>query len=126
MVDENSLNNLVKNSELTPKERQEKASRAGKASVEARRKKKMLKECLEALLNSEVGKDADGNTITGSEAMATTVFRRALNGDLKAWELVRDTSGQKPVDKVITTDIDSEIIDKVEAMVEDYDTETSD
>ena len=123
---ENSLNNLIKSAELTPKERSERAAIAGRASVEARKRKKQLKECLEILLNSSVGKNENGEDVSGAEAMATTVFKRALNGDLKAWELVRDTAGQKPVEKVVTADIDSEVIEKVEAMVSEYDAEEGD
>lgn len=124
-VSEKSMKNLVNNAELTPEERSRRASNAGKASVEARRKKKMLKECMIALLESTVGKDPDGNDVSGAEAMANTAFRKALNGDLKAWELVRDTAGQKPAEKVIQADVDSSVIEEVEALVAEYDTESS-
>lgn len=110
----------------TSEEAREYGRRGGIQSAIARRKKKELKACLELLLESSVGKKDNGEEISGAEALATTVFRKALNGDLKAWELVRDTSGQKPVEKVITADVDSEVIDKVEALVEEYDTGAGD
>ena len=91
--------NLLKPEDLTPKQRRENASKAGKASGEARRKKKLLRECLEILLENEVT-DKYGNVMTGAEAMAAKVFQQALKGDLKAFEIVRDTAGQKPVEKV--------------------------
>ena len=49
--------------------------------------------------------------------MAAKAFQAALKGDWKAWELVRDTSGQKPVDKVMVADVEPSIIAEVEAMV---------
>lgn len=102
---------------------QEEAKRGGKASVEARRNKKMLRECLEMLLEKEIT-DKNGNTMTGAEAMAVKVFQQALKGDLKAFEIVRDTAGQKPVEKVVISEIDSDVINEVERMVSN-DEETS-
>ena len=108
--------NLIKNADRTPTERKENARRAGLASVEARRKKKLLKECLDILLEKEVS-DKNGNTMTGAEAMAAKVFQQALKGDLKAFEIVRDTAGQKPAEKVVVSEIDSDVIEEVERLV---------
>ena len=47
--------------------------------------------------------DENGNKITGAEALSVEVFQKALAGDMKAWELLRDTAGQKPVDKIEQT-----------------------
>lgn len=94
---------------------QEEAKRGGKKSAETRRNKKMLRECLEALLEGEV--ECEGNKLSISEAMAATAVQAALRGDWKAWELVRDTAGQKPVDKVVTAEVDPSIIEEVEEMV---------
>ena len=115
--------NLLKPEDLTPEQRRENASKAGKASGEARRKKKILRECLEILLEKEIT-DKNGNAMTGAEAMAAKVFQQALKGDLKAFEIVRDTAGQKPVEKLVVSEVDTDIIDEVERMVND-DEETS-
>lgn len=93
-----------------------KGRKGGKASGEARRKKKLLKECLDILLQEDFV-DRKGNKSSGAEALASTVFKKALAGDLKAFELVRDTAGQKPIDKVMIADVDQSVIDEVEAMV---------
>ena len=45
------------------------------------------------------------------------VFRRAVKGDWKTWELVRDTAGQKPVERVMVADVEPSVIAEVEAMV---------
>ena len=108
--------NLIKNEDLTPSKRRENASKAGKASGEARRNKKLLRECLEILLEKEIT-DKNGTIMTGAEAMAVKVFQQALKGDLKAFEVVRDTAGQKPVEKVVVSEIDVDIMNEVERMV---------
>lgn len=100
------------------------ARKGGFAKGEAVRKKKALRECLELLMETEVGKDKNGQSINGAEAMAIKAFQAACKGDWKAWELCRDTSGQKPVDKVMVAEVDQSVIDEVEEMVNG--TETSD
>ncbi len=57
-----------------------------------------MRDCLEALLAQKF-EEADGKTLTGAEKMALSAFEGALRGDWKAWELVRDTAGQKPKEK---------------------------
>ena len=81
------------------------ARQGGVASGIARREKKSLREAMQILMDADLtGKD--GKTMTGTEAMAAKVFQAALKGDWKAWELARDTAGQKPVDKVqMKTDV---------------------
>ena len=49
--------------------------------------------------------------------MAVAVFAKALKGDLKAFEIVRDTAGQKPAEKIVVSEIDPDVISQVERMV---------
>ena len=94
--------------------------------MESRRRKKLLKECFEVLLDKDF-KGKDGKVATGAVTLALTVFQKAQRGDLKAFELVRDTAGEKPVDKVMFAEVDQDTIDAVEAMVlggEDADKKT--
>jgi hypothetical protein len=85
---------------------QEEQKKGGIASGEARRKKRDIRLALEMLLEKEF-KDRNGNTITGAEAIAAKQFEKAMKGDTKAFEVVRDTSGQKPTDKIeMKTDVD--------------------
>ena len=90
---------------LTESEQREISQKGGKASGEARQAKKSLREAMQVLMDADLtGKD--GKTMTGTEAMAAKAFQAALKGDWKAWELVRDTAGQKPVDRVkMQTDV---------------------
>lgn len=106
------------NENLTHKLTVDELRKGGRKSGEARRAKKSLREAMQVLMDADLtGKD--GKTMTGTEAMAARAFQAALKGDWKAWELVRDTAGQKPIDKVMVADVDKSVIDEVEKMVND-------
>ena len=100
----------------TSSEARRNGKKGGIASGEARRAKKSLREAMQILMDTDLtGKD--GKTMTGTEAMAARAFQAALKGDWKAWELVRDTAGQKPVERVMVADVEPSVIAEVEAMV---------
>lgn len=90
----------------TGEEQAEIARKGGIASGEARRQKRDLRKALEILLEKTVSKDKEGNEISGAEALALKQFEKALKGDTRAFEVIRDTSGQKPVEKVEIGKID--------------------
>lgn len=92
---------------LTTDKAREIGSKGGKASVEARRRKKDLRLALEMLLEKDF-KDKNGNTISGTEAITAKLFEKAMRGDVRAFETLRDTVGQKPVEKVEVAQIDRE------------------
>lgn len=94
----------------------EEQRKGGQKSVESRRAKKNLREAMQILMEADLT-DKGGKTMTGAEAMAAKAFQAALKGDWKAWELCRDTSGQKPVEKVMIADVEPSVIAEVEAMV---------
>ena len=103
-------------SEQSHEEAVENGRKGGIASGESKRAKKSLREAMQILMDADLtGKD--GKTMTGTEAMAAKAFRAALKGDWKAWELVRDTAGQKPVERVMVADVEASVIAEVEAMV---------
>lgn len=104
------------NENLTHKLTVDELRKGGQKSGEARRAKKSLREAMQILMDADLtGKD--GKTMTGTEAMAAKAFQAALKGDWKAWELVRDTAGQKPVERVMFADVEPSVIAEVEAMV---------
>lgn len=78
---------------LTTKEAREIGRKGGKASVKARRKKKQLKELLELAL-SQPHEDGEDNYY----AITAALIQEALSGNTKAFEVIRDTIGQKPTD----------------------------
>lgn len=102
----------------TTEEQQKIARKGGIASGVARREKRDLKRALEALLEKEYT-DKKGSTKNGAELLAFKQFEKALAGDTRAFEIVRDTSGQKPVEKVMISEVDQEVIDEVEKAVLD-------
>lgn len=102
----------------TTEEQREIARSGGIASGEARRKKRDIRLALEMLLEKEF-KDRSGNTVTGAEAIAAKQFEKAMKGDTKAFEVVRDTAGQKPTDKIVVAEVEQSVIDEVERMVLD-------
>lgn len=93
-------------SEQSREKAKENGKKGGIASGIAKREKKMLKDTLKLLLEQEVGVDKDGNPIDAQTAMATKAVQEAIKGDWKAWELVRDTTGQKPVEKMQVEQVD--------------------
>lgn len=117
--------NLIPNSERTPSERRENARKAGIASGEARRKKKLLSD----LINNEFEKNVSvkrGEKIIEltKKEMAAIRLIRMINDPgttdkvfLKALEFARDSIGEKPVEKVEMATIDQSVIDEVERMV---------
>lgn len=125
-----NMQNLVPNSERTPEERRRNASKAGKASAEARRGKKNLQQLLNTMLSSpatpemvamaqSLGIDAkDADTLY--DALNVAIIKRALSGDGYAYQLIRDSAGDRPTEKVeqsvsMITDKDIEMMRKLDA-----------
>lgn len=101
--------NLKKYADYTAEERREFHSQGGKASVAARRKIKSLREGLLALMNDNVV--VDGQKMSGYEAMCAKLVEMANNGNPKAWEILRDTIGEKPTDNINVSGADDNAIE---------------
>jgi len=95
---------------LTSDEAREIGKKGGKASAKARQKKKQMRETLELLLsmplenanidcleNIKGFKDLKGKNITVQDAIMIAQVQKALKGDIRAAEYIRDTAGQKPI-----------------------------
>ena len=95
------------------------ASEAGKKSGEARRRKADLRELCRVWMEEIVGTGKDGQPITGGEMMVRVAAKELAKGNSKFWELMRDTAGFKPVDKVMVADVDPGVIEEVEAAVKE-------
>lgn len=101
--------NLIPFNERTESEKRAIATAGGKASGEARRNKKLLRDCIDYLLEREdkTVLDTEGNPMSGAEQLAYNLFVKALGEPdtakaARAFEVLRDTAGQKPVEKVET------------------------
>ena len=86
----------------------ENGRKGGKASAKAKREKKAMKDTLETLLTMsiEVGTEdsiddiqsialLNGKNISVQEAIMLAQIKKAIKGDTKAAEYIRDTSGNK-------------------------------
>lgn len=96
-------------------------SKGGKASVEARRRKKEMRDRLEMLLSMPIkdGKGADiekiknfaslkGKNITVEDAILIAIAQKALKGDIQAGTFIRDTVGEKPTENQNIKIVDSD------------------
>lgn len=95
----------------------EEQKKGGIASGKARREKADLRRNLQIWLESEVTKDKSGNPLTGAELMTAVAVKEMSKGNPKFWEIIRDTVGQKPVEKVMIAEVEQSVIDEVEKVV---------
>lgn len=101
----------IQKGQLSKEEARARGSAGGKKSGEVRRQRKQFKESLEMLLQMRVPektaknlktllpklKDKDLNC---QNAILAGLMKAAMNGNVKAVELIRDIIGEKPVEKV--------------------------
>ena len=80
-------------------EARERGQKGGIASGKARRKKKTIRETLEMML---AGKLPDG--ATRQDAIVVALMEKALSGDVRAFEAIRDSVGEKPVNAISGVD----------------------
>lgn len=109
----NHMMNLVQN-RMTPEELHAHSVANGHRSVEARRKKKAMRELARDLLNSPLDTEDEfreelakrGVEKIEAAAILMAQLKRARSGDTDAARFLRDTSGQKPVDNVAIGNMD--------------------
>ena len=80
----------------TSEEARKYGAKGGKKSGEVRRQNKSLRQALRYLLQERYEKD--GERLDGFEIIATKVFEQALAGNVKAFEVTHDSSGEKPTE----------------------------
>lgn len=104
------------------------AVEAQKKAAESRKKNNDLKKTLAELIKDEWAEPikVNGQDLTKKQFAAIRLIRMINNpatGDrdfIKALEFARDTIGEKPIEKVMMSDIDPDIIKEVEkAVLED-------
>ena len=105
--------NLIPLNERTKSQQRENASKGGKASVEAKRKRKTLKEELLLMLEDE----------EVQKSVAVALIQEAQSGNVKAFGMLRDTIGEAPVEKVQTTqtvvDLSGFSTDEIKVMLDE-------
>ena len=102
--------NLLKAEDLTSEELRERASRAGKASVEARRKKKSMREMLEmmmyqvelspALKQKLAEEGIDEDEMNHQMVITRSLIAKAEQGDVQAYNTICAMIGEKPAEKM--------------------------
>ena len=100
--------------------------KGGIASGEAKRARKSMRDMLDYLLEKEILNKQTGEQVTCQEAMLSSMIKKAIKGDVKACQFVRDTIGEMPavkteltgkdgmplIQKVFVTEKDKKDIDK--------------
>ena len=121
--------NLIPFNKLSEDEQKEIRSKGGKASGEARRKKRDMREVAKAILEHAMN-EAQIDEVLGSSkdlldgdksvmaVLTARMVQEAGKGSYKHYETLRDTAGFKPKDEVgitadIMTDADRSLLDKV-------------
>lgn len=99
-----------KKGDLSKDEARVRGSMGGRASVEARRNKKKLRELVEIMgalpvysnkakkLMKEMGISEED--MTYKMAMVVGLFKKAVAGDVQAFNAIRDITGEKPRDEI--------------------------
>ena len=86
--------------------------------IETKAKRRTFKEEFEQELAAAI-KDSNGNKVSVKNAITKTTVQKALKGDLRAIEFIRDTIGEKPAENIVLFEADPEIIAQIELMVYD-------
>lgn len=108
---------MIKSDTFTREQRKESGRKGGLATAEKRRKQRDMREILQSFLSmpltdgayklpeqfkslAELAEANDSGNVSLAAAIVLAQITSALTGDTKAAEFVRDTAGQKPVDKL--------------------------
>lgn len=102
----NSRANLRTFKDRSVEEVREMNSRGGKRSGEVRRASASLTESLKSQLTPEV-----------MDELTLMLIKRARQGNLKAYELLRDQVGEKPIEKLNVSTVDTEIVNEMKEAI---------
>lgn len=102
--------NLIKNEDLTPEQRRENASKAGKKSGQVRAERKKFNELFNSYLSKKVTDKQikeqmlqfgfEDKECTNKNAIVFAQYKEALKGSTQAFIAVRDTMGEKPKEQI--------------------------
>lgn len=123
MINDISLKNLRPSSQWTEEEKKANGSKGGLIAAENRNRKKLLKEIVQMVLEQRPDKyisdtitkifpDIPKTEINNKLALISVVYQKALNGDMKAFEILRDTGGEKPGEKMDISNSDGSLSPK--------------
>lgn len=130
----NGIDNLIPFNQRTEEQQREIAKMGGKASGEARKKKRDMREVAKAILEHAMKEEQIEEVLGSSKdlldgdksvmaVLTARMVQEAGKGSYKHYETLRDTAGFKPKDEIgisadIMTDADRELIEKVNRRLE--------
>ena len=130
----NGIDNLIPFNQRTEEQQREIAKMGGKASGEARKKKRDMREVAKAILEHAMNDEQIDEVLGSSKdlldgdksvmaVLTARMVQEAGKGSYKHYETLRDTAGFKPKDEIgisadIMTDADRELIEKVNRRLE--------
>lgn len=85
--------------------------KGGKRSKQLQAERKTLREDLLTLLREEITDKNSGRTMGTQAALSAALIKQALSGNTKAYEIIRDTIGEKPVENVNIVSADFSALD---------------
>lgn len=88
-----NIENLIPMSKRSKNEARKLGKKGGIASGKARKKKRTLKDELQIIMKT-INKDG----VTYQELISTALVKEALKGNTKAYEIIRNTLGQNPIE----------------------------
>lgn len=97
-VNPNSLKNLIEYQKGDTTDKAKNGRLGGIASGESKRRMKTFREELMAILETQT-KNSKGESITVQQNINAALALKAAKGDVRAYEVIRDTLGQKPKDE---------------------------
>lgn len=102
--------NLIPRTTLSTEEAKRMGSKGGKKSAEKRRQNKTFKELCSTFANSKLTNaefqaklknlGIEDEELTNKTAMMVSLYMQVLKGNVKAFEVFRDTMGEQVVQKV--------------------------
>lgn len=104
------IENLKPVTKRSKEEAREISKKGGIRSGESRRERKKLKEELLLLLSEN----------NNNRKMSLAILKKALKGNIKAFEIIRDTIGEKPKEQIESTNIEMSYEDYIKK-IEDTD-----
>lgn len=112
--------------EIAADKQREIARKGAYAAAEARRRKKAFRELIEDALQEPAG-TVNGVNINAKEMITYRLVEIAKDPKtsprvlLRAYETLRDSIGEKPVEKIQVSGADPAIVEELRAELEDYD-----
>lgn len=97
------------------------ARAAGLKSQAVQKKRRTMKQDLITLLEAVI-EGKDGTSKRAQEHISLALIAKAMNGDTRAFEVIRDTIGEKPVEKVesqqVHVDLSNLSTDEIKAILD--------